>query len=216
MRVYTDFEQGSDRWREIRLGKPTASEFKKIITPAKGDLSASHNEFAARLVGERLTGGFDDVKELFDIHIIRGIEHEPRALAAYQYKTGAYARKIGFVTNDEGTAGCSPDGLVYQNEGDPYEDAIGGIEFKCPTFTKFIMWMEEDVLPLEHKCQVHGSLAITGLPWWDFVAFHAQCPDKLFIKRVEPDAFTEAVKSALSKFIGIVAELESKIRGKMS
>lgn len=216
MKVYTDFAQGSDRWREVHLGIPTASEMKKIITPAKGELSASHREFAARLVGERLTGGFDDVKELFDIHILRGIEHEPRALAAYQYKTGAYARAVGFVTNDEGTAGCSPDGLVYSAEGDPFESPIGGLEFKCPTLTKFLLWLDEGVLPLEHKCQVHASLAITGLPWWDFVAFHAQYPDRPFIKRVETDAFTEASKAMLVKFLGITAELEAKIKARMS
>lgn len=215
MKVFSDFAQGTDRWREVHLGIPTASEFKKIITPAKGDLSASHREFAARLVGERLTGGFDDVKELFDIHILRGIEHEPRALAAYQYKTGAYARSVGFVTNDEGTAGCSPDGLVYLNEGDPFENPIGGTEFKCPTLTKFLMWQDEGILPLEHKCQVHGSLAITGLPWWDFVAFHANFPDNLFIVRVTPDAFTEAVKSALAKFLKITDELYAKIKERM-
>ena len=216
MKPYFDFPQGSDRWREVHLGIPTASEFKKIITPAKGDLSASHREFAARLVGERLTGGFDDVKELFDIHIMRGIEHEPRALAAYQYKTGAYARAVGFVTNDEGTAGCSPDGLVYLNEGDALENPIGGLEFKCPTLTKFLMWCDEGVLPLEHKCQVHASLVITGLPWWDFVAFHAQYPDRPFIKRVEPDAFTASTKAALEKFLAITAELEAKIKERMS
>lgn len=216
MKVMTDFPQGSDRWREVHLGIPTASEFKKIITPAKGELSASHREFAARLVGERITGGFDDVKELFDIHIIRGIEHEPRALAAYQYKTGAYARSVGFVTNDEGTAGCSPDGLVYQNEGDALENPIGGLEFKCPTFTKFLMWQDEGVLPLEHKCQVHGSLAVTGLPWWDFVAFHAQCPDRPFIVRVTPDKFTESVKDALAKFLKITDELYAKIKERLA
>jgi len=216
MKVITDYKQGSDEWRLAHLGIPTASEFKKIITPAQGKFSESHREFASRLVGERISGGFDDVKELFDIHIIRGIEHEPRALAAYQYTTGRIARSVGFVLRDDGKAGCSPDGMVYESEEAPYENPEGGLEFKCPTLTKFLMWQEEGILPLEHKCQVHGCLAITGLPWWDFVAFHTQFPDKPFIVRVTPDEFTKNLSVALEKFLGICDELLAKIKERLA
>ena len=216
MKVITDFIQGSDEWRKAHLGIPTASEFKKIITPAQGKFSESHREFASRLVGERVSGGFDDVKELFDPHIIRGIEHEPRAKAAYQYETGTIVRSVGFVLRDDGKAGCSPDGMAYASESDPFENPLGGLEAKCPTLTKFLLWQEEGVLPLEHKCQVHGCLAVTGLPWWDFVAFHAQFPNKPLIIRVTPDEFTKNVAIALEKFLGICDELEAKIKERMS
>lgn len=216
MKVHTDFAQGSDRWREMHLGIPTASEFKNIITPAKGDFSAGHKAYAARLVAERLTGGFEDVKELFDPHITRGIEHEPRALAAYQYQTGAYARTVGFVSVDDGRSGCSPDGLVYATEDAAFEDAVGGLEFKCPTLGKLIVWLEEGILPLEHKCQVHGCLAVTGLPWWDFVAFNAAIPDRLFITRVHRDKFTDSVVVARDKFLVIADEMLAKIKGATS
>lgn len=37
MRLYTQFEQGSEDWNEARLGIPTASEFSRIVAPTAGE-----------------------------------------------------------------------------------------------------------------------------------------------------------------------------------
>src|SRR6478609_9609842 len=49
-----DVAQRSPEWHALRLGKPTASEFHKIITPKTGKLSAQARKFACRLIAERL------------------------------------------------------------------------------------------------------------------------------------------------------------------
>jgi hypothetical protein len=49
-----DCVQNSDEWIAARLGIPTASEFHRIITAVKGDLSKSARKYAAGLVAETL------------------------------------------------------------------------------------------------------------------------------------------------------------------
>src|SRR5512142_2020977 len=49
-----DVAQRSPEWHALRLGKPTASEFHKIITPKTGKLSSQARKFACRLIAERL------------------------------------------------------------------------------------------------------------------------------------------------------------------
>ena len=54
MIIHADVLQGSEQWHALRLGKPTASAFDKIVTPKKCDLSAASHAYALRLVSERL------------------------------------------------------------------------------------------------------------------------------------------------------------------
>ena len=56
MRVI-DCEQGTEGWFAARLGIPTASEFSDIITPAKGDYSASAPKYIARLIDDIVRPG---------------------------------------------------------------------------------------------------------------------------------------------------------------
>lgn len=263
MKILTHFTQGGSDWRDMHLGRPTASEFKRIITATAGErfrctrllsgetcgkdhlkattaaecakklnrelrdlddpyqvqkapaeLAEAHKAYAYRLAGERLTNGFEDVKDLFDANILRGIQHEPRARSAYEYHTGQHCREVGFILTDDGLAGCSPDGMVYKDEAEPIDRPVRGLEFKCPTLANFLAWKEEGILPAEHKAQVHGGLAVTGLPEWDFVAFHNTRPDDLFIVRVVPDEYTKAVTEAIPRFEAVVAGLVTKYRSR--
>jgi hypothetical protein len=47
--------QGSDEWLQSRLGKPTASNFGKLITPT-GKPSASADGYINELIAQRITG----------------------------------------------------------------------------------------------------------------------------------------------------------------
>jgi len=49
MKIYNDLIQGSEEWLRIRTGKPTASNFDKIITPT-GQLSKQRADYARELV----------------------------------------------------------------------------------------------------------------------------------------------------------------------
>lgn len=215
---HTRTDTAAKHTKELNLRLRTLDD-PYTVEKAPYELADAHRRYAWQLVGERITKGFEDVKDIFDPNIMRGLAHEPRALAAYEFQTGTTVLggrgrrgngelpAVGFVLRDDEKAGCSPDGLCYDREDfDPLQP-VGCLEGKCPTLGKLLLWREEGVLPAEHKVQVHGHLAITGLPWCDFVGFHASCPDKLFVVRVVPDEFTAALSQALDRFVRLVDEL---------
>ena len=127
-------------------------------------------------------------------HTERGEALEPEARELYAFERDVTLQQVGFILNDAGTAGCSPDALVF---GDPEGD--GGLECKCPDGPTHVKWMRAGTLPDEHKAQVHGSLILTGLPWWDFLSY---CPgyDRILI-RVRPDDFTAKLRACLDRFV---------------
>ena len=51
-----DCEQGSREWVEARLGIPTASQFSRLLTPKRMQVSASRHRYRAELLAEWITG----------------------------------------------------------------------------------------------------------------------------------------------------------------
>ncbi len=196
----------------MHLGRPTASQYKRFISPVIRKFSDSHRDWAMELALEQITGGFEDVKPVWTRDIERGLAHEPRMLAAYKLHTGMDVRPVGFVESDCGRTGCSPDSLVYASTEDPFENPVGGVEGKCPKLSKLLDWIKAGKLPDEHKVQVHGCLVETGLPWWDFVGFNAFCPDQVFIHRVYPDDFTKLLADYRLRFLLVLADTVAAVR----
>ena len=156
-----DLEQGSEEWFKARLGIPTASRFKDIVTPAKGDKSKSYKTYMYELIAEKLIG---DKEDFFKSEWMeRGSEIEPLARASYEFMHDVKVDEVGIILNDDETIGVSPDGLI----GD-----VGGLEIKCPKPSTMVKYMIANELPLEYKPQVMGALWMSGREWWDFLAFH--------------------------------------------
>ncbi len=88
-------------------------------------------------------------------------------------------RSVGLITNDEGTLGASPDGII--GDGDEAE----GLEIKCPQPTQQLKNVLGGGIPKEYLAQVHGGLFVTGFRAWRFVSYHRQLP-KLIV-RIERD-----------------------------
>ena len=196
MKIITDIEQGTEEWLNLRLGKPTASRFKDIVTPAKGDKSKSYTSYMYELIAERLTGIRTD--SFTNEWMQRCNELEPMARSAYEFIHDVEVKEVGFILNDDETIGVSPDGLIGDN---------AGIEIKSPKASTVVKYMLDDCLPLEYKPQVMGNLWISDREYWDFIAFH---PDmKLFVKRVYRDE--EYIKK-MSHHIGdFVDEMMEKL-----
>jgi hypothetical protein len=188
-----DVEQGSPEWLAVRRGIPTASDFDEIVTAAKGDLAAAHEGAIARLIDERVR---PHAEPAFagNRHTERGKELEPAARDAYQFLAGLQVVQVGFVLRDDGRAGCSPDGLISSNG-----EFVGGLEIKCPDGPTHVAWIRGGVLPAKHRQQVHGSLAITDLRFWDFFSY---CPGYVpFTCRVFRDAYTDKLAATLDEFL---------------
>lgn len=225
-----DCEQRSPEWYAARRGIPTASEFGCIITPAKLGYAAAADGYINDLVDEVVR---PDAAQSFtgNRHTERGCMFEDEALEAYAFERDVIIRRVGFVLNDEGTLGCSPDALVAaeidQRRIDMAEHGMsgvdwsltdadryaGGVECKCPDGHVFLKWYRAGGIPPEHKAQVHGSLIVTGAPWWDFVAY---CPPyPLMIVRAVPDGFTDALRGHLKTFLGEYHKTRAEILEKI-
>jgi len=198
-----DCEQRSEAWEKIRRGRPTASRFSDIVTAAKCELSKSAKGYMHELIAEcfdtDLTGGFNG-----NAWTDRGNLWEPDARKAYAEITGYDVREVGFVTQDNGIIGCSPDGLCYR-DGVPFK----GPEIKCPAPKKFVEIVANGVLPDEYRAQIHGEMYVTGLPAWDFFAY---CPGmKPFLLTVHADDYTAKLGAAVEQFVIEYAALRARL-----
>lgn len=191
MKIWPEMVQGSDEWFKARTGRPTASNFERIITPTGKD-SSQWEGFAIDLVADCIRPDMLDF--IGNKHTDRGNELEPEARESFSKIMGLEVQQVGFVTRDDGIVGCSPDGLIYQ-KGKP----VAGLELKCPLAKNHAKYLVEGVLPKDYAPQVHGGMAVTGLDFWYFMSYcQGMAP---FIIRVERDGFTAKVTDALDRFL---------------
>ncbi len=196
MEIYRDIDQLSPEWFALKSGIPSSSNADKILTPT-GKLSAQSEGYINRLLAERAGYG-DEPMEPTD-WMQRGIELQPEAVALFEFETGLDVTEVGWITNDQGTAGCSPDGLV--------SDELIGFEGKCPKASTHYGYLRAGVLPLKYKPQIHLSMAITGLKQWYFQSYFPGL-DPLIVL-VKADSYTDKVAAAIAEFTERMAE-ESK------
>jgi hypothetical protein len=195
--------QGSEAWNILRLAKPTASEFDRIVAPGKWEprTGAQPASYLADKLAEHYCGQPADHGSTWAMS--QGTTCEPEARGWYNFTRDVKAREIGFVTDDAMRYGASPDGLCGDD---------GGLELKCPNPATHIAWLLKGGLPPEHACQVQGCLYVTQRKWWDFVSYARNLPP--LIVRVEPDpraqlAIHDALWSWLAAFDAAVAKLDA-------
>ena len=186
--IIHEVEQGSPAWHELRAGIPTASEFSKIVTPAKWQPSEQAAGYMNRLVAELLLG--HPLDSVGTEAMERGSDLEEKAALAYELKTGFETVKVGFVTNDEGTFGASPDRFVGED---------GLLEIKCPLPGTHVGYCLSRSIEKEKLPQIMGQLLVTGRKWCDIMSY---CPGlPRIIIRVERDEEKIAIlKAALEEF----------------
>ena len=158
-------EQGTPEWFQARLGIPTASEFGKIITPAKLEPSRQADTYINKLVAEWVRGKPDESFQ--SDWMKRGNEFEEEARDFYTFHTDTEVKQVGFCLVDSRNYGCSPDGLI-----DKDKDGKGGAEIKCPSPGVHVGYLLAEKVPTEYRLQILGSLLTTGRVWWDFISYH--------------------------------------------
>ena len=162
--IIIECEQGSPEWWQARCGIPTASEFDKIITPARLEPSRQSDGYMHKLLAEWLRGQPD--QSFQSDWMKRGTEMEAQAREAYAFIHDADPGPVGFCTTDDGRLGCSPDALLDD----------GGLEIKCPSAGVHAGYLIDNRLPTAYRAQVLGALWITGRAWWDFLSFYPDMP----------------------------------------
>jgi hypothetical protein len=104
MRV-NNHKQGSEEWLQSRLGKPTASNFGKLITPT-GKPGASADGYINELIAQRITG---ELPEFYTNSAMeRGNELEPAAKALYEFTYGVEVVEAGLCLHDDVRLRCKP------------------------------------------------------------------------------------------------------------
>ena len=178
--ILHDFAQRSPEWCALRAGKPTASEFSRIVT-STGEPSKSAYGYALTLAAELFVGQPIDAWE-GNAWTERGRELESAARAAYEFVCGVSVKPIGFVTDNSGMIGCSPDGFVGED---------GLIEIKClkaENHIKTILYHRKNGRsPPDYMQQTQGQMWICERKWCDLVFYHPALP--LLIVRETPNKF---------------------------
>lgn len=189
--IICDVEQGSSEWFTARLGIPTASRFKDVVTSklkrASGAKAYMHDLIAERVERSISMGHTSDA-------MARGTRLEGEARRWYEWQRGEDVRQVGFVYKDEARrSGASPDGLVGKK---------GGIEIKSPerrALVKHLLWIaKHNTVPTDYIMQCHGVIWTCDLAWIDFVLYSDFMRLPSAIVRLERD---EEVVAALKKHI---------------
>lgn len=188
--IFHPVAQRSPEWQALRLGIPTSSEFHRIITAQKGELSKSASRYAHALVAEMLLGEAQDARIGELEWVARGRQLEPHAVQQYEFETDCDTRPGGFCTTDDGRMGCSPDRLMLA--------AAGAVEIKC-TAPATHMGLLMDGPGDDYRQQVQGTLLITDLDFVDFYGYHPNLPPACWrTGRDEP--FIAKMRAALAEF----------------
>ena len=198
--IIVDCEQGSDIWKGIRLGIPSASKFKDINTEPKtaidkknGVLSQKAKTYMLELIAEIVTG---KQVEIFGKPLDWGKDNEKNAQIEYAFEKGVTVDEIGICLTDDKMLGASPDGFI----GD-----FGGLEIKCPyNSANHIATVVAGEMPKEHIAQCQGNMLVNGRKWWDFVSYDPRIDGKgrIFITRINrDDEYIEKLQIKLTAFI---------------
>jgi hypothetical protein len=203
LEIFDKVEQGSDEWKKLRAGIPTASEFSALMTKSRDKKSRGKTSITMlyKKAGELITG--EPSESYSNEYMNRGNELEPVARDLYTQQTDDDVVQVGFMRNE--IAGYSPDGVVGED---------GLIEIKSRLHHIQVETLLRDSVPSQDIAQIQGGLWLSGRKWIDYVSY---CPNMpLFIKRVFPDLeyherlereiisfneeLKEIVKSLINKF----------------
>lgn len=183
--------QGSEEWLRLRLGRPTASEFHRLITPAEWKPAAGRRSYQVELLTELILDG--PLDSAVTPGMLHGTDWEEKARRAYEMLAGVDVEHCGFCTTDDGLVGASPDAFVGDD---------GSLEIKCPEKPEIHVGylLSPTTLEKAHWVQVQGQLYVTGRQWTDLVSYFMGIP--MARVRITPHPeFQAKLKVALDGFL---------------
>jgi hypothetical protein len=194
--IIHDVEQGSDEWHALRAGKPTASEFKSLVT-TKGEASKSMAAYAIQLAADLYAGEPLDRwagNEWSD----RGHEMEDRARAFYENTfADREITQVGFCTDDHELYGASPDSMVQgytsAERTELHSDGTGLLEIKCLKASRhvgvLVFYDRNSKLPSDYLMQPQGQMLVCERDWCDVLFWHPELPPLMVRQRPDDKIF---------------------------
>jgi predicted phage-related endonuclease len=161
IKYFPEMQQGSPEWFAARCGLLTASEMKEVLTPKTLEMKKGYMDHVYELLAQRISGFVEP--SYISNDMLRGIEDEPLARAAFAKKWGGVS-EVGFVTNNKWgyTLGCSPDWLVNEDEGAECKSRKQALQMK------FIMTEE---VPDDAMLQIQTNLLVSERKKWWYVSY---------------------------------------------
>lgn len=195
--IYRDLVQGTDEWIALRIGLLTASETKKIITPATLKYASNDKEraYVYEIAAQRINNYIEP--SYVDDNMLRGSLDESTARDLYS-KHISPVEQVGFIINESlgFKFGYSPDGLVGDD---------GLIEIKSSKQSIHLQRIVGNKIPDEHIIQIQTGLFVSGRKWCDFLNICCGMPMQLI--RVYPDEKIQAaIKDCAIQFKNRVVE----------
>jgi len=194
-----DVIQGSVDWELVRLGRPTSSQFHRLIT-ATGKASTSAEGYLNELLAEWAIG--EPCHDFKSDAMMRGTELEQEAADYYEYEYDVTLQKVGFVTTNDGRIGCSPDRLVG-NE--------GLLEIKNPLAPKHVGYLRGTPAD-DYKVQFQGQLYVCDeREWVDLLSYNPVMPRAL-VRCVRDEQFQSALYEIMEPFLDRLDAEKEKLR----
>mgnify|MGYP006428751925 FL=1 len=192
--------QGSEEWVKQRLGKVKASVIYKVYSDK---LTATKKNLMRSLALERLSGR--RMSNIKTVDMARGLAIEPLARKAYEIATQQKVSLVGFISHpDIKNAGASPDGLIGEK---------GFIEIKCLNIRNHNQIIKNKKIPKQYYYQMQFQLACSQREWGDFVAYHPEADESLYIERVAPEHnIIQELQSKVINFLTDVEQLFNEIK----
>lgn len=163
--------QRSDPWLKLHIGRPTASEFHRVVTPARLELSKQRFEFSYRLAAERLLNR-SFAQSLDGLRWIEvGRLQEPNAVSQYQVMADVDTYPISMILTDDERFGCSPDRLVVGDE-------RHGVEIKSLFPPRMVEYLVEGP-GADYRIQLLGQFWVGDLEVNDLFAYNEEMPPYL-------------------------------------
>lgn len=176
----SELEQGTQAWKDARLGFATASRIDDLLSkPGKRGSaeSAGRRNYKAQLALEIFSGKASKEDEYENWWMKRGKELEPDARSEYELQKGVMVQTCGFIVHPSiPRYGCSPDGLIGND---------GMVQIKCLTRANHIDCLTSGI-PSDRIKQMICELSVTGREWNDFGSYHPEFPgnSKLTVRRL--------------------------------
>lgn len=193
MPIIYNIDQGSPEWFLIRQGIPTASEFSRLMTGSTRQFSAGAQKYAHEKIAEMITGVAQGSTYVSD-DMLMGQITEQEAADSYEFSNDVKTEKVGFVTDDQGHYGASPDRFVGK---------WGIVEIKRKNATDMIPFLIDRKIDPAHKAQIQGTLLATGRLWCDWHLYNPDMP-RLTIRTWRNERYLADLRKDLEMFRKLV------------
>ncbi len=187
-----DCEQMTLKWIRLHFGIPTAACLDQLLTP---EFELRKGEMPKTLVYKKVAEKIQN-RPVIDLStssfmMEQGMILESEARPWFELEYDKKIKTVGFIATDDGRFGCSPDGLILNDE--------CGIEIKCPSAPVHVKYLVNGVLPKEYAAQALGSMFVTGFKRWVFVSYRRGFP-ALVLEIQRDEKAMSAIASAIDSF----------------